>query len=105
MLQASDISYLGAIRMPASGVDTQFAYDGLAGRTVNGHLRLFFYGNNVGDPRDAVYEIEDPGAGYSTNYAEAPRATLITAWGDIYHGKRQSFDSHGAPVSLQYLHP
>src|SRR5262252_6748641 len=37
ILQASDFTYVGAIRMtPESGVDTQFAYGGLAGRFVNG---------------------------------------------------------------------
>jgi hypothetical protein len=105
VLDSSDISYLGAIRMPASGVDTQFAYGGISGRTVNGHVRLFLYGNNVGNPSDAVYEIEDPGAGYSTNYTQAPRATLVTAWGDIYHGRRQSWDANGAPIAMQYVYP
>ena len=105
VLDSSDISYLGAIRMPASGVDTQFAYGGMTGRNVNGHVRLFLYGNNVGSPSDAVYEIEDPGAGYSTNYLQAPRATLVTAWGDIYHGKRQSWDANGTPIAMQYLYP
>ena len=52
-----------------------------------------------------MYQIEDPGAGYSANYTQAPRATLVTAWGDIYHGKRQSWDSHGTPLNLQYVYP
>ncbi len=105
VFDASDITYLGAVRMPATGVDTSYAYGGLAGRIVNGHVRLFLYGNNVAAPKDAVYEIEEPGSGYDPNYAQAPRASLVTAWGDVYHGKRQSWDSNGAAVNLQYVYP
>jgi hypothetical protein len=96
----SDITYLGAIRMPASGVDTTYAAGGLTGRVVNGRVRLFLYGSSVATPRDQIYEIEDPGAGYSTDYTQAPRATLVTTWGDVYHGKRTSWDAQGAPVDL-----
>src|SRR5262245_62119365 len=46
MLQQSDFSYLGCMRMPG-GVDTQFSYGGLAGRRVGGQLRLFVYGRNT----------------------------------------------------------
>ncbi|HKW01005.1 MAG TPA: hypothetical protein VJN96_14360 [Vicinamibacterales bacterium] len=95
VLQASDISYLGAIRVPEDGVDARYAYGGLAGRIVNGHVRLFIYGNTVPqDPtlKDWVYEIEDPGGGYTADYTNAPRAHLVTTWGDIYHGKRIYYD-------------
>src|SRR5262249_47411497 len=103
VLQASDITYLGAFRMPTA-TDTTFAYGYLSGRMVNGRAHLFLYGNNVTVPKDAVYEIEDPGS-YDTNYLQAPRANLVTAWGDIYHGKRVSWDAQGNQFNLQYLYP
>jgi len=99
VIQASDITYVGAIRMPES-VDTMYAYGGISGRIVNGHVRFFLYGNTTKTPKDAVYEIEDPGSGYNTDYRQAPRAKLITNWGDVYHGKRISFDNAGNPLNL-----
>src|SRR5262245_33403836 len=46
VLQQSDFTYLGCMRMPG-GVDTQFGYGGLTGRRVGGQLRLFVYGRNT----------------------------------------------------------
>ncbi|HKW01011.1 MAG TPA: hypothetical protein VJN96_14390 [Vicinamibacterales bacterium] len=95
VLTANDIEYLGAIRVPATGVDARYSYGGLTGRMVNGRAHLFIYGNNVPqDPtlKDWVYELEDPGGGYTTDYTMAPRARLVTTWGDIYHGKRLYYD-------------
>jgi hypothetical protein len=103
-LTASDITYLGAIRMPQSGVDTTFATGGMAGRIVNGQVHLFVYGNH-NSSNDPVYEIADPGSGYSTDYTQAPRATLVTNWGDVFHGKRTSWDASGAALTLQYVYP
>ena len=79
MLQASDFTYLGAIRMPESGVDTTYSYGGLTGRIVNGRVHLFVYGNTVSlDPtlKDWVYEIEEPGAATTptTTRHRAPRS-------------------------------
>jgi hypothetical protein len=93
VLSQNDISYLGAIRMP-TGVDTTFSYGGMTGRMVAGRLHLLLYGNSV-TLHNPVYEIEDPGS-YSTNYSQAPQATLVTNWGDIYHGKKVSYDASGA---------
>jgi hypothetical protein len=103
VLSASDISYLGDIRMPA-GADTTFAYGGLSGRMVNGVVHLFVFGNNP-SAHDPVYEIVDPGTGYVRDYTKAPHATLYASWGDIYHGRRTSWDAGGAQISLQYLYP
>ena len=105
VLQASDITYLGAIRMPTRGVDTSFAYGGLTGRIVNGRLHFFLYGNTTGTPKDAVYEIEDPGSGYNKDYTQAPHATLVTNWGDVYQGKRVSWDDQGNMFAPQNLIP
>jgi hypothetical protein len=106
VLTASDITYLGAIRMPP-GTDTTFAYGGLTGRMVNGQVHLFVYGNHlgsVGGVIDPVYEIADPGT-YNTNYQAAPYAALVTTWGDVYHGKRETWDSNGNPIAMQYVYP
>lgn len=46
VLSQSDITYVSAIRMPTSGVDTTFAYGGLAGRQVSGETHLFVYGRS-----------------------------------------------------------
>ena len=46
VLKPSDISYVGCMRMPSTGVDTAFSYGGLAGRVVGGQLRLFVHGRN-----------------------------------------------------------
>src|SRR5262249_46271285 len=70
ILQASDITYVGAIRTPLN-VDTTFAYGGMTGRVVNGRVHFFLYGNNTSTPPDVVYEIEDPGGGYNTDYRQA----------------------------------
>lgn len=99
IIQASDITYLGALRMPDAGVDTTFAYGGMTGRVVNGRVHLFLYGKHPSDS-DPVYEIEDPDAGYMTDYHVATRTRLVTAWGDIYKGRRQSWNADGSPVDL-----
>jgi len=105
VLTARDITYLGAVRMP-NGVDTNYAYGGMTGRMVNGHVRLFIYGTHVGSGViDGVYEIEDPGSGYSANIGTAPQASLITNWGDVYHGKRMSWDASGNPFNVSYVSP
>src|SRR5262249_42751719 len=96
----NDITYLGAIRMPLNGTDTNFADGNMTGRIVNGHVRFFLYGNHTNTPADAVYEIEDPGSGYNIDYTQAPRATMVTNWGDIYHGKRTSWDTDGSSVNF-----
>lgn len=102
VISPSDISYVGAIRMPQNGVDTSGSYGGLTGRIVDGQVHLFVYGIhrlNLSQS-DFVYELGDPGAGYNPDYTAAPRATLIKDWGDIYHGKRQTWESNGSAVDL-----
>src|SRR5438105_2693803 len=53
MLQQSDFTYLGCVRMPA-GVDTQFGYGGLTGRRVGNQLRLFVFGRNTSGAQGVV---------------------------------------------------
>jgi len=101
IITQSDLTYVGVIRMPANGVDTSNAASpSMTGRIVNGQVRLFVYGKK--DPNTGegpVYEIADPGSGYSTTYSQGPRATLVTNWGNIYHGKRVEYAYPNGPNS------
>ena len=96
VLDASDISYLGAIRMPASGVDTQLCLrraDRPRRQRSPASLRL----RQQRRPRQRTRSTKSKTreAATTPNYTQAPRATLVTAWGDIYHGKRTSWDCPG----------
>src|SRR3989344_6383962 len=55
VITENDITYLGTMRMPQSGVDTVGAYGGLTGRRVNGQLRLFLYSSGFSGNR--LYEL------------------------------------------------
>jgi hypothetical protein len=87
----ADLTYLGALRNPP-GVDTTFTSGGLAGRIVNGKVRLFHY------QRGNIVEVE-VNAAPGLNYKTAPSTTLIRNWGDITHGKMQSWDPQGNPLN------
>jgi len=102
VLQASDFVYLGAIRMPEEGVDTTYSYGGLTGRMVDGKVHLFVYGNSVA-LKNPVYELEDPGDGYNQDYRQAPRARLVTNWGDIFHGRQITYDASGVGAASGYF--
>lgn len=93
VLRDTDLQYLGAMRVPATGVRMDFSYGQLTGRKVNGRVQLIMSGNQVmGSP---VYEFADTGS-YHADPAQAPRMSLVRAWGDIYGGLRQTWDSSGA---------
>src|SRR5262245_23086004 len=103
-LSASDFSYLGAMRLPTSGYpndeDPSFSYVPLAARKVNGVLRFFMTGSN---PKgDRVFEFIDTQS-YTADYRNAPRAAMATYWGDVYQGRRKSWDAAGNPVALNFL--
>lgn len=107
VLSQSDITYVGCFRMPATGTDTTFAYGWMTGRVVSGVLHLLLYQNHsttIYFPGDSIIEVVDPGT-YSTNYTTAPRCTLATYWGNIYHGKRVSWTSDGTLKTLDYAVP
>lgn len=93
VLGPSDLQYLGVIRVPAEGVDMVFSQGGMTGRKVGGQIRLLMYGSrNVGDP---VYELADPGS-YNQNPAQAPRMSLVRAWGNIYGSARTTWMPDGS---------
>ena len=103
-LIAADIAYLGAMRLPTSGYpedeDLTYSYATFAARKVNGVLRFFTTGSN---PKgDRVFEFIDTGS-YDPDYTRAPRAQMATFWGDVYQGKRLTWDSNGRPLPMQYL--
>ncbi len=91
-LTPQDLQYLGAMRVPASGVDMSFSYGTLTGRKVNGAVRLLMSGSQVkGDP---VYEFADTGS-YHPDPAQAPRMSLVRSWGDIYGNARKTWNTSG----------
>jgi hypothetical protein len=51
-----------------------------------------------------VYELGDPGS-YSTDYLNSPRMSLVTAWPDIYNGRRVTWRDGRLTAPMQYLIP
>jgi hypothetical protein len=87
LLTGNDIQYLGAMRFPA-GANVDFSYGSMTGRNVNGQVRLLMLGSiTKGDP---LYEFADTGV-YNVNPAQAPRASLVRSWGDIYGNLRRTW--------------
>src|SRR5260370_18144636 len=102
VLKPSDFTYLGAMRLPADL--TSFGAGPMTARKGNGRVRFFITGPNTQsvvppDVVDAVYEIADTGV-YNRDYRQAPRANVLTRWGDIYRGKRMSWDDQGNPYQI-----
>jgi hypothetical protein len=104
VLKPSDFKYLGAMRIPESGYPSDdeltWSYGALAARRVNDVLQFFMTGSNV--TGDRVFEFVDTQS-YDADYRQAPRARMAAYWGDIYKGKRTSWQADGTPVKLQYL--
>jgi hypothetical protein len=104
VLAPGDFVYLGAMRVPTQL--TQFSFGTMAARSVNGRLQFLMTGNNSQDAApdvlDAVWEFADTQS-YDRDPTRAPRATVLTKWGDIYQGKRVRYDPQGRPVPLEYL--
>jgi hypothetical protein len=89
----TDLQYLGAMRVPASGADLVFSQGALTGRKVNGQVRLLMAGSRtIGDP---IYEFADTGS-YHPDPAQAPRMSLVRNWGNVYGQARKTWDSTGA---------
>lgn len=105
VLTASDFTYLGAIRMPPSGVDTAGAYGSIGGRIVSGNTHLFVWGHAGAVDPPSVYEIDVTGLTPNPTYTSAPRASLVTAWGNICGSARASWTDNacGTPVNLTGL--
>ena len=95
VLGPADLTYLGAMRVPAQGVDMMFSYGGLTGRKVDGQVRLLMVGSD-GNAGDHMYELADTGT-YHADPSQAPRMSLVRAWGDIYGGLRKSWYPDGTP--------
>jgi hypothetical protein len=90
-LQLSDITYNGAIRMPV-GLDTFSAIGSMTGRQVSGDTHLFIYLSAGGVDYASIAELDVTGLTPNTTIASAPRATLITNWGDDYGSCRRSWE-------------
>lgn len=106
VLGAPDFSYLGAMRLPTEL--SQFTYGALAARKVGGRLQFFMTGENSPNATgnwgslDCVWEFADTQS-YSQSFAQAPRASVLTKWGDIFQGRRISWLPDGQQIDLQYL--
>jgi hypothetical protein len=92
VLGPSDFTYLGAMRVPAEGVDMVFNYGSLTGRKVGGQVRLLMLGSR--NSGDHLYEFGDAGS-YHSDPNQAPRMTLARNWGDIYGSHRRSWSPDG----------
>lgn len=113
ILTPEDFRYLGLFKLPIddpTGARTRFGYSlgALAIRRIAGEVRIFVTGSNGtaggGDYNrfsDALYEVSYPGVG---SFAEAPRASLIRNWGDIYGGRRVLRDTNQAPTTRGLLY-
>src|SRR5689334_7546431 len=106
LLKPSDFTYLGAMRVP--GEISPFSYGGMTARNVNGRLQFFMVGENSPNAVtnwgsfEPVWEFPDTQS-YNVDYTQAPRAQFLTKRGDIYKGRRTSWDSPGNQLTLQYL--
>ena len=102
VLRETDLQYLGAMRIPASGTYMDFSYGHMTGRRVGGQVQLLMVGSvTKGDP---VYELADTGA-YDPDPAKAPRMSLVRTWGDVYGSARRTWDRAGADRSLPGRRP
>ena len=105
-LSSSDITLVGAIRQPASGVDLSGAYGSIGGRKVGGNTHLLVLGNaNTYTDGPNLYEFDITGLTPSMPYTSAPQASLVTNWGDFQHGLRESWTDNtcGTPMGTDYL--
>ncbi len=97
ILQPTDFTYQGALRMPASGVTTSASYGGFSGRQVAGNTHLFVLGSTPAGlgvaPEPVTYEIDVTGLSPSMTPGSAPQATLVTNWGNIFGGKLLAYRS------------
>jgi hypothetical protein len=106
VIDQTDFTYLGAMRLPPQL--TSFSRGALAARRVNGQLQFFMTGENSSNAvanwgsLDSVWEFADTNS-YHTNFALAPRATVLTQWGNIYQGRRISWLPSGQQIDLQFL--
>jgi hypothetical protein len=92
VLTEADFTYEGMIRIPASGVDMFTTIGAMSGRQVTGDTHLFMYSSSSGVDHPGVLELDVTGLTPNTTFASAPRATLVTDWGVIYDGKKQSWE-------------
>lgn len=51
-----------------------------------------------------VYELADTGS-YNTDYTRAPQMRLVTAWPDIYGGRRVTWNGDELIAPMEYLYP
>lgn len=105
VLSQNDLTYLGAMRVPATGPDMSLAYGGMTGRKVGGQVRLLMPGNLVTGTGNAIHEFADTGV-YNHVWTQAPRMQLVRTWGDVYGSARTTWDVRtGAVRFVTRLYP
>ncbi len=100
VLQASDLTYLGAFRVPSSGTDGSFSAGSIAGRVVSGDQHIFFLGNKNTYCSPALYEInvQDLVLDPTDTLAESPQAEFFGDWGQFDNGEDLKIDDSGTPT-------
>ena len=94
VITESDITYLGAKRMPFyTGLNSK----AITGRNVNGVVRLFIYGP------DGVYEVADDGTGDNPDYTRSGRFSLITRWPNIFKDLLRTWRDGALVYPMNYL--
>ncbi len=95
VLQAADITYLGALRVPTSGTDGSFTAGSVTGRVVAGHQHLFFLGNKNTYPSAQLFEIDVHGLTPNPDISIAPNAALVGSWGQFDNGEGLKINEAG----------
>jgi hypothetical protein len=96
LVQASDLTYVGAFRVPAGGDDQHtFNYGGTALQFDSRDGGLWMVGH-AQQQRAAEISIPTPSA--STSLADLPRATLIRDFSDLLAGKMGAIGSGEAHI-------
>ncbi len=83
-LTASDVSFVGYIRMPNTVADTSFAYGGMTGRVVGGKLHFFVYGSITGGFGTTIASgssttVFTLGSGQGAGYANGDKVAIVRA--------------------------
>jgi hypothetical protein len=81
-LRPENLEFIGVLRVPRA--ITGYGGGGLTHRVVDGRLRFFVMGHRHED--DPVFELDVPG--FADELEDAPRASIVGSWGDIYRDRK-----------------
>jgi hypothetical protein len=106
LIQASDLTYVGAFRVPLGSTASRpyktYAYGG-TGLSYSGHDTVYLVGHDW-DQMTGEMSIPTPGTGATV--ASLPRAVIVQPWADILQGKRTTVDgTTGSGVKIGGIIP